>query len=266
VVLLEMLPPVAAIAYVWVVWSGRFWWWFEQPGGWTLVLWPLPPIAVAATPAIVLTERLLGVAGVTVPVAAIIGSWLAVAGLLTVRPPRWLFPRWVRTRLVALPDRSAAPTLDAVPALRVAYPLPFGEVGPRWSRRVDAQPGFVRIVDGQLRFEPTTPSGPDASARLTYTVERADDPADGAVERWPLEDGHEVRAYPRAAARAAGSRWSAPLDEVTIVRPRGTAAWRLRPRRLVPVTITAHGGSPLRLMVADVGRLTSPAQLASHDA
>jgi hypothetical protein len=266
VVLLEMLPPVAAIAYVWVVWSGRFWWWFEEPGGWTLVLWPLPPIAVAATPAIVMTERLLGVVGLTVPVAAIIGVWLAIAGILTVRPPRWLFPAWVRERLVALPRRAAAPSADAAPALRVAYPLPFGEVGPRWSRRVDAQPGFVRTVDGTLRFEPTAAANPATPAALTYTVEPADDPADGAVERWPLDDGHEVRAYPQATARAASTRWSAPLGEVRIVRPRRRGPRWLRSRRLVPVTIEARGASPLRLMVADVSRLTAPLQLASNDA
>lgn len=239
-------PLVAVATLAVLVWTGRWWRWFERTGAAGLLVWPAPALAVLLTPAILWTERGLATIGWTPGLAGVAGGWLVLGAAVSLRPPRWVFPGWVRVRVAHPPDPRGRPDAAAGAAVRCTEPPRFGAASSRWTLLVDGQPGWLVAEDGGLRFEPIVPDVPVSPwAPLTYTIDDPDVPGDGVLGRWDLPDGRELRAYSAPAAAAIGRRWQLAAGDLAGVEDR---RWPLRRDRGL-LTVHARDGATVRFVV-----------------
>jgi hypothetical protein len=239
--ILTLVPLVAVGALTLLVWTGRWWRWFDRAGTAGLLVWPVPALAALLLPAILWTERGLALAGWEADLAVVAGGWLAIGGVVSLRPPRWWFPAWARVRVARLPNGRDRPSATACAAVRCAEQPRFGTVSSRWTLLIDGQPGWLVAEDGGLRFEPIVPDVPVSPwAPLTYTIDDPDVPSDGALDRWDLPDGRELRAYSAPAAAAVERRWQLASDDLIEVSYR---RWPLRRQRSVLTVHTRDGGT-----------------------
>lgn len=252
---LILLLYASVAVYGWAVWSGRFRAWFRPDRLW-LGFWPLPAV-VAVVPLFVgpLLRGLdeLGPAGETSGLVAVtlyvLANGVPVAWL-GLAPPRWLLPPWARARLAAFPDPGELPGSDAIPAAHAAAagsPVSW----PRWRWRIDAEPGYVRLGEGHLRFRATgrVGTGPDAAFD-----EFEQDEIDQLQLRWGDEAHLEA---PR------GGWWrrrhlDVELDALDDVRIRARRPWD----DAGLVILAVEGRPPVRLWVARTDEVAAVLELA----
>jgi hypothetical protein len=238
---LALTLVLGVLVHVWLVWRGTVGWWFGRTARWTVLVWPLPLLLLAVPVLAGSTFALLGRVGVEVGAGGLANAALytalygapAVGFLLW--PPRWLLPRWARTRLTALPADPAPSRPDAVPACH-------GRAGhgsrARWVWRVDAVPGWVWTEGASLCFRAVEDQ--DAAAASVPAVD-----AEALPElRWSGDDVW-VEA-PR------GGWWSDRQLDVDLAAIDRWHVSATRPwRRDGLLTLEVEGRRPLHLWVAD---------------
>lgn len=254
---LFLLLYACVAAYGWVVWTGRFRAWFRPERLW-LGFWPLPAV-VAVVPLIVgpllrgldgLGPRGVdgGLLAVTLYVLAngVPMAWLGLA------PPRWLLPPWARERLAVLPDRGDLPEPGAVPAAHAAAAAPSMN-WPRWRWRIDAEPGYLHLEDGHLRFRAT--GEPDSSpGGLLTDIDQAE------IDQLQLHWGDEARLEP-----PRGGWWRRRHLDVDLAAVDDTSIRARRPwDQAALVTLEVEGRPPLRLWVAGIDGVADALDLAAE--
>ncbi len=238
------------------VWVGRWTSWFGRRGGWTVVVWPLPLVTLVA-------PIVAGVVGLLVRAVGLEGAegslgaglvYLLIAtvpwALLTVAPPRWLFPPWARARIAEPPAVSVPPAVSepvtetvltapsAVPA--VYCPRGRGHGGrSRWMWRIDGVSGHVWVDENVLRFRPSGDhDDPDGSA----TSRTLDDELDSdAIAQLDLQFGPDGQIHLQAPR---GGWWTRRRFDVDLSVVTGVAWSAVR---------RSARGSLLTLEVADRG-------------
>jgi hypothetical protein len=231
------------LVYVWLVSRGTFRRWFGRSEAWTVLAWPVPLLVIGGPPVAGGLLWLAGRLGIEVGGGDLAGAVLYFAAYLVpatsvaVWPPRWLLPRWARSRLTALPgDGGPDVPAGAMPAVQGARG--HGSRA-RWVWRVDGVAGHLWIDGPTLRFRSPT----DPTARLDLDEEMVAD------LRFS-EDGQLVLAAPRGGWWSRG-RLEITLAEVDRIRFRAVVPWR----RDGLVTVEVAGRRPVHLWAADIRRL-----------
>jgi hypothetical protein len=233
------------VTYVWLVWRGTVRRWFGRPGGWTVVAWPVPLLAIAVPPIAGAILWLAGLSGISVGDGGIAHAALYAAAYvlpavgLSVWPPRWLLPGWARRRLTRLTDATTARVpAGALPAMRAGRG--HGSRA-RWVWHVDGVAGHVWLDGMTLHFSSAASADPHRRLGLD----------DDTVAGLRLEDDGELRLKP-----PRGGWWHPGLAEVALlevdrVHVRAVVPWR----RDGLLTVEVTGRQPLHLWVGDIRRL-----------
>lgn len=253
------LDPLVLTAYgvlgvgVWWVWTGRFQAWFAHGRMWGAVVWPFPlvtgllPLVAGALSGLLGQLGAEGGAG-TLAGAAYLAAYVVPWAWLSIAPPRWLLPGWARARIQRPPRRRDAPSPDAVPALN-AWRGRGHATRARWVWAVDAQPGFLWVDDGVLRFRASTERTDGHEGQTARGM--ADDLDDDVLATLELSASGEPRLEsPR------GGWWSQRVLDVDLAAVDG---WRIddtRPgSRAGLLTVEVQGRRSLRVWVTDAGAI-----------
>jgi hypothetical protein len=270
VLTLLLATPIALAAaallvgVVVVVWSGRWTGWFGRPAGWTVGVWPLPLVSLVAPLLAAGTwfvARTLGVAGTEGSVAAgllYLGVFSMPWLILTLFPPRWLFPTWARARVAEPPSPAGtSPAGGAVPAVYCPRGRGHGSLS-RWVWRIDGVSGHVSIDGDVLRFRPAPGAAVGATA-LTRSGQHVpdeeaairvlDDELDAeAIAQLGLEFGPELHLQaPR------GGWWTRRRVDVELPAVTGVA-WHATRRRAGDgvLGLEVHQRGVVQVWVTDV--------------
>jgi hypothetical protein len=233
------------LVYLWLVWRGTVRRWFGRGEAWTVLVWPVPLLAVVVPPVASGLMWLAGQLGLPIgdgdvaDALVYAAAYLVPTAALAVWPPRWLLPNWARERITSLP-RDGDP--DAPPG---AMPAVQGGRGhgsrPRWVWLVDGVAGHVWVDGVHLRFRALR--APDHGGRL--------DVDDEAVAELRFSSGDELRLEPPRGGWWSRGHADVVLSEVDRIRCRSVVAWR----RDGLIDVEVAGRRPLRLWVADIRRL-----------
>lgn len=240
---LALAVLLGLLVYVWLVWRGTFRRWFGRSEAWTVLVWPVPLLAIGVPPVaggvLWLAARLgVEVGGGDVAGAALYAAaYLLPAAGVALWPPRCLLPGWARRRLTALLD-DGQPDVPAG-----AMPAVQGARGhgsrARWVWRVDGVAGRLWLEGSVLRFRaPVMPTAQlDLDEDLVAGLHFADDTE-------PLLEA------PRGGWWSRG-RLDITLAEVDRIRFLAVVPWR----RDGLVTVEVTGRRLIHLWVADIRRL-----------
>ncbi len=228
------------LVYLWLVGRGHWQGWFGRDDWWPALAWPGPLVAVVV---------LVVGSGVSETVATLDGGsssatawtgliYLAVYGAplvgLTAAPPRWLFPGWARSRIAEPP----APQAGRIPAVNAGSGRGHGALS-RWAWRVDGTPGYLEVVDGELRFRASAEVGPL----------EVDELEDDAVDQLALSLDDELRLRPPRGGWWTRRHTDVRLDEVDRLSRTATR------RRDGVMVVEVADRRPLHLWVADLPSL-----------
>ncbi len=230
----------AVLVYLWLVGRGHWQAWFGRDGWWPALAWPGPLVAVIVlVVGSSISEMVATLDGGSSSATVWTGLiYLAVYGVplvgLTVAPPRWLFPGWARSRIAEPP----APQTGRISAVNAGSARGHGALS-RWAWRVDGTPGYLEVIDGELRFRASAQVGP-------FEVDELED---DAVDQLALSLDDELRLRPPRGGWWTRRHTDVRLDEVDRLSRTATR------RRDGVVVIEVEDRRPLHLWVADLAAL-----------